>query len=62
MVSALEALYSTQMMDTLQAIGCLSVSSQIRSFRDTAKVIALEVETALRDLAAAVEKEVVVVT
>ncbi|KAJ6511369.1 hypothetical protein C8R47DRAFT_1094816 [Mycena vitilis] len=32
-------------------------SSQIRSFRDTATVIALELESALCDVAAAVEKE-----
>lgn len=36
-------------------------SSQIRSFRHTATVVALEVETALCDVAAAVEKEAEVV-
>ena len=37
-------------------------SSQLRSFRHTATVIALEVETALCDVAAAVEKEAEVVS
>lgn len=37
-------------------------SSQLRSFRHTATAIALEVETALCDVAAAVEKEAEVIT
>lgn len=37
-------------------------SSQLRSFRHTATVIALEVETALCDVAAAVEKEAEIVS
>jgi STAG domain len=63
MVSAsdLGVLYSTQMMDTLQQWVVSMSSSQIRSFRHTATVIALEAETALCDVASAVEKEAVVV-
>ena len=48
-------------MDTLQQWVVSMSSSQIRSFRHTATVIALEAETALCDVAAAVEKEAVVV-
>ena len=46
---------------TLQQWVVSMSSSQIRSFRHTATVIALEAETALCDVAAAVEKEAVVV-
>jgi len=44
-------------MDTLQQWVVSMSSSQIRSFRHTATVIALEAETALCDVAAAVDKE-----
>jgi len=50
-------LYSTDLMSTLQTWIVAMSSSQIRSFRHTATVVALEVETALCDVAAAVEKE-----
>jgi Tfp pilus assembly protein PilE len=61
MVSTLEALYSTQMTDTLKAIGCLSVIISDSQFQRYCKSHCMEVETALCDLAAAVEKEAVVV-
>lgn len=48
-------------METLQAWVIAMSSSQIRSFRHTATVVALEVETALCDVAAGVEKEAEVV-
>ena len=48
-------------MSTLQTWVVAMSSSQIRSFRHTATVVALEVETALCDVAAAVEKEAEVV-
>lgn len=57
----LGALYTTQMMETLQQWVVSMSSSQIRSFRHTATVIALEAETALCDVAAAVDKEAEVV-
>lgn len=44
-------------MATLQTWVVAMSSSQIRSFRHTASVVALEVETALCEVAAAVEKE-----
>lgn len=44
-------------MDTLQQWVVSMSSSQIRSFRHTATVIALEAETALCEVAAAVDKE-----
>ncbi len=49
-------------MPTLQTWVIAMSSSQLRSFRHTATVIALEVETALCDVAAAVEKEAEVVS
>ncbi|KAF8624731.1 hypothetical protein AX17_007062 [Amanita inopinata Kibby_2008] len=55
-------LYSTDLMATLQTWVIAMSSSQIRSFRHTATVIALELETALCDVAAAVEKEAEVVS
>lgn len=55
--SDLGALYSTQLMETLQQWVVSMSSSQIRSFRHTATVIALEAETALCEVAAAVDKE-----
>jgi cohesin complex subunit SA-1/2 len=53
----LGSLYTTSLMPTLQTWVIAMSSSQIRSFRHTATVVALEVETALCDVAAAVEKE-----
>ncbi|KAF5323111.1 hypothetical protein D9611_009237 [Ephemerocybe angulata] len=50
-------LYSTDLMATLQTWVVAMSSSQIRSFRHTATVVALEVETSLCEVAAAVEKE-----
>lgn len=50
-------LYSTDLIATLQTWVVAMSSSQIRSFRHTATVIALELETALCDVAAAAEKE-----
>lgn len=58
-VSAAElgALYTTDLMATIQTwITCMS-SSQLRNFRHTATVVALEILTALCDVAAAVDKE-----
>ena len=55
------SLYSTDLMTTLQTWVIAMSSSNIRSFRHTATVIALEVETALCDVAAAVDKEAEVV-
>lgn len=49
-------------METLQQWVVSMSSSQIRSFRHTATVIALEAETALCDVAAATDKEAEVVT
>lgn len=57
----LGALYTSDLMQTLQAWVIAMSSSQIRSFRHTATFIALEVETALADVAAAIEKEAQVV-
>ncbi|KAJ3501848.1 hypothetical protein NMY22_g18781 [Coprinellus aureogranulatus] len=50
-------LYSTDLMATLQTWVVAMSSSQIRSFRHTATVVALEVETSLCEVAASVEKE-----
>jgi cohesin complex subunit SA-1/2 len=58
-VSAAElgVLYTTDLIATIQTwITCMS-SSQLRSFRHTATVVALEILTALCDVAAAVDKE-----
>ncbi|PFH50849.1 hypothetical protein AMATHDRAFT_3582 [Amanita thiersii Skay4041] len=55
-------LYSTDLMATLQTWVIAMSSSQIRSFRHTATVIALDLETALCDVAASVEKEAEVVS
>ncbi|KAA1471951.1 hypothetical protein DENSPDRAFT_148019 [Dentipellis sp. KUC8613] len=57
----LGSLYSTDIMATLQTWVVAMSSSQLRSFRHTATVVALEVETALCDVAAAVEKEAEVI-
>ncbi|EPQ51870.1 hypothetical protein GLOTRDRAFT_140817 [Gloeophyllum trabeum ATCC 11539] len=57
----LRLLYTTDLMSTLQTWVIAMSSSQLRSFRHTATVIALEMETALCDVAAKVEKEAEVV-
>ncbi|TFK53082.1 hypothetical protein OE88DRAFT_1718118 [Heliocybe sulcata] len=57
----LRLLYTTDLMSTLQTWVIAMSSSQLRSFRHTASVIALEMETALCDVAAKVEKEAEVV-
>ncbi|KAG1847841.1 hypothetical protein DFJ58DRAFT_797077 [Suillus subalutaceus] len=51
------ALYTSDMVTTLQTWVVAMSSSQIRAFRHTATAVALEVETALCQVAAAVEKE-----
>lgn len=50
-------LWSTDLMDILKQWVIAMSSSQIRSFRHTATVIALEIETALCRVAASLEKE-----
>ncbi|KAL0946186.1 hypothetical protein HGRIS_012447 [Hohenbuehelia grisea] len=59
--AAFGQLYTTDLMLTLQTWVIAMSSSQIRSFRHTATVVALEVETALCDVAAKVEKEAEVI-
>jgi cohesin complex subunit SA-1/2 len=54
-------LYSTDLIQTLQVWVAAMSSSQLRSFRHTATVVALQVETALCDVAANAEKEAEVV-
>lgn len=53
----LGSLYASDLMSTLQAWIVPLSSSQIRSFRHTATVVALDIETALCQVAAAVDKE-----
>ncbi|CAK5263770.1 unnamed protein product, partial [Mycena citricolor] len=55
--ASLGFLYKSEMIPTLQAWVIAMSSSNIRSFRHTATVVALELETALCEVAAAVEKE-----
>ena len=55
-------LYTSDLLMTVQAWVVAMSSSQLRSFRHTATVIALEIETALCDVAANVEKEAELVT
>ncbi|KAH7929010.1 hypothetical protein BV22DRAFT_1003690 [Leucogyrophana mollusca] len=55
------SLYTSDLVTTLQTWVVAMSSSQIRSFRHTATVVALEVETALCQVAAAVEKEAEVI-
>ena len=50
-------LYSTVFIDVFEHWVAAMSSSQLRSFRHTATVLALEVEIALCDVAAAVDKE-----
>ena len=57
----LGSLYTTDLITTLQTWVIAMSSSQIRSFRHTATVVALEVETALCQVAAAVDKEAEIV-
>ncbi|KAJ7481621.1 hypothetical protein FB451DRAFT_132924 [Mycena latifolia] len=59
--ASLGSLYTTDLIPTLQAWVIAMSSSQIRSFRHTATVVALELESALCDVAAAVEKEAEVI-
>ncbi|KAG2361086.1 hypothetical protein BDR07DRAFT_1472291 [Suillus spraguei] len=54
-------LYTSDMVTTLQTWVVAMSSSQIRAFRHTATAVALEVETALCQVAAAVEKEAEIV-
>lgn len=58
----LGTMYNTDLLPVIQAWVVSMSSSQLRSFRHTATVIALEIETALCDVAAAVEKEAEVLT
>lgn len=58
----LGVIYTSDFMSTLQTWVVAMSSSQIRSFRHTATVVALEVETSLCDAAAAVDKEAEVVS
>jgi cohesin complex subunit SA-1/2 len=55
-------LYDTDLMQALTTWIVAMSSSQIRSFRHTATVLALEIETALGGVAAAVEKEADITT
>ncbi|KAJ7094006.1 hypothetical protein B0H15DRAFT_799033 [Mycena belliarum] len=57
--ASLGSLYTSDLIPTLQAWVIAMSSSQIRSFRHTATVVALELESALCDVAAAVEKSAV---
>src|SRR5882762_7699583 len=57
----LGSLYTSDLMATLQTWVIAMSSSQIRSFRHTATVVALEIETALCEVTAAVEKEAEVI-
>ncbi|TRM66853.1 hypothetical protein BD626DRAFT_627323 [Schizophyllum amplum] len=57
----LGSLYASDLMLTLQTWVVPMSSSQIRSFRHTATVLAMEAETALCDVAAKVEKEAEVI-
>jgi cohesin complex subunit SA-1/2 len=51
------ALYSTEMLEALRQWAAAMSSSQLRSFRHTATVVALQTQTALCDVASGVEKE-----
>ena len=50
-------LYTTDLVTTLETWVVTMSSSQLRSFRHTATVVAMDILTALSDVAAAVEKE-----
>jgi cohesin complex subunit SA-1/2 len=58
----LGSLYASELMPTLQAWIVPLSGSQIRSFRHTATVVALDMETALCQVAAAVDKEIQVLS
>lgn len=60
--AALELLYTTDLLLTLQTWVVAMSSSHLRAFRHTATVVALEVETTLCEVAASVEKEAEVVS
>ncbi|KAI0074611.1 hypothetical protein K474DRAFT_1765478 [Panus rudis PR-1116 ss-1] len=60
--AALGQLYTSDLLPTLQTWVVAMSSSQLRAFRHTATVVALEVETALCEVAAEVEKEAEVVS
>ncbi|KAI0795779.1 hypothetical protein C8Q75DRAFT_747433 [Abortiporus biennis] len=60
--AALGQLYSTDLLPTLQQWVIAMSSSQLRAFRHTATVIAMEIETSLCEVAAEVEKEAEVVS
>jgi cohesin complex subunit SA-1/2 len=62
MTADIGLLYNTDLMQALTTWVVAMSSSQIRSFRHTATVVALEIETALCGVAAAVEKEADVTT
>lgn len=57
-----DQLYNTELMRCIQYWVTPMSSSQIRGFRHTSTIIALEIETALADVATSVEKEAEVVT
>ena len=63
LVSAAEtgALYDEEFIPTVQTWVIAMSSSPVRSFRHTATVVALEVESALAEVAAEVDKEAEVV-
>lgn len=52
-----ETLFSTELIPTLQTWVVAMSSAQLRSFRHTATVVALELESALSSVAAVIEKE-----
>jgi cohesin complex subunit SA-1/2 len=56
-----DQLYNTELMRCIQYWVTPMSSSQIRGFRHTSTIIALEIETALADVAASVEKEAEVI-
>ena len=56
------SLYTSDLILTIQSWVIAMSSSQLRSFRHTATVIALEIETALCEVASAVEKEAELIT
>lgn len=55
--AALGELYTSDLISTLQAWVIPMSSTPLRAFRHTATVVAMEVETALSEVAADVEKE-----
>lgn len=55
--SETEVLFDSELIPTLQSWVVAMSSAQLRSFRHTATVVALEVESALCTVAATIEKE-----